>query len=861
MVKPWSSWVLLALLGPVRVAAADPLDRYGDPLPEGSVARLGSTRLRPAGRHIAFTPDGRFLATVYEGEVAIFDLRDGKLVRNWRFNHASTAGLAFTPEGKHLVAGAGSTAFPYQDHAPGLWDWQTGRLLRRFQVPLRDKGTELGEMVLSPDGKQFALRYIEWANPSAAWSDPPNKITASTITLRKLQDDRVAYTWPGSVFAFAPDGKLAALGSKQTIQIIDLTTGKPLRALAKVFGEATKLAFTPDGKSVAGVIGSLRFWDVATGERLDNFLPGKSYLTHIEFCLASKRPWIATRDRGGTVHIWDLHERRRIAQFEAPGQLAAFSPDDQTLVIRQELLLRLWDTKTWQERCRHDGHDTWVYQAVYSPDGRRVATCAGAHIMVWNTTTGKLLLTKDCSEGSPRYVTDVKWSPDGRTIASQDQHLRFWDTTTGKDLATLSIQLMHRGYLFHPRENHLLAFFPSRTERYFDDFVYWDPRASKELSRKHLGNLKLIALSPSGQWSLLSDGAGTYRIWNGSKLRDIKLPDRWWTWIGLSDCHIGFTDGFQVSLWDSSTLKEVWKATPFNDKIGSFAQFSPEGNYLYLGMSALRAADGRLVRNYDPKGSQWLYDSRLSPDGRVLVSTVAESRDMTNMHFVSTETATGKVRRRFAVPPFAPSWRIHLDGIAPDSKTFLSSGPGLSAVVWDLAGLDEARRQGPPGPEDLEALWQELAGEDAAKAYRALARLVQGKQMAQDFLGKKLQPARPVDAKRMAQLIGQLVDDDEAFRKKAQQALRALDRQAEPALKQALKASPPKELRTILERLLDDLDGVLVAGPLLQQVRAAEALEHLGATKLLAELARGDPAARLTQDCQAALKRLMRSER
>jgi hypothetical protein len=201
MVKPWSSWVLLALLGPVCVAAADPLDGYGDPLPEGAVARLGSARLRPAGRHIAFTPDSRFLATVYEGEVSIFDMRDGKLVRNWRSNHASTASLAFTADGKHLVAGAGSTAFPYQDHAPGLWDWQTGRLLRRFQVPARDKGTELGELVLTPDGKQFALRYIEWANPNAAWSDPPNKITASTITLRNLKDDRIVPRMAGSCAA------------------------------------------------------------------------------------------------------------------------------------------------------------------------------------------------------------------------------------------------------------------------------------------------------------------------------------------------------------------------------------------------------------------------------------------------------------------------------------------------------------------------------------------------------------------------------------------------------------------------------------------------------------------------------------
>jgi WD40 repeat protein len=856
MVKLVRAWVLLALLWPLGVARADALDQCGDPLPEGAIARLGSTRLRPAGPHIAFTPDSKFVATSYEGQLSIFNAHDGKLVRSWRSNHASTASVAFTPDGKRLLAGAGSTAFPYQDHAPGLWDWQAGKLLRRIQVPPRDTGRELGAMILSPDGKQVALRHIEWANPNAAWIEPQNKITASTITLRKLKNDRIVYTWPGSAFAFSPDGKHAALGSKQTIQIIDLKTGKPLRALAKVYGEASKLAFTPDGKTLAALIPGLEFWDVASGERHEDFLPGKRYYTHIEFCMARKLPWIATRDPGGTAHVWDMLQRKRLVQFESPGQLAAFAPDDQTLAMRQELLLRLWDTKTWRERCRHDGHETWVSQAVYSPDSRRVATCAGPRIMLWETATGKLLLTKDCSAVAPRSVTDIKWSPDGRTIVSLDQQLRFWDTATGKDVATLSFQLTHRGYLFHPRENHVVTFFPSRTERFSDDFVHWDPRSSKELSRRYLGNLKLIAQSPSGQWSLLADGAGRYRVWDGDKLRDIKLPDRWGTFIGLNDRHIAFTDGFQVSLWDCSTLKEVWKTAPFPGKFGSYGQFSPEGNYLYLEMSALRIRDGRLVRSYDRLGSEWSYDCRLSPDGRVLVSVVAEGRDMKSMQFVSTETATGKVRRHFAVPSTAAGWTIRLEQIAPDSKTFLSRGPGLSALVWDLVGLDEARRQGPPGPDDLETLWQELAGADAAKAYRAAARLAQGKQAARDFLAKKLTPVRPVDAKHIARLIEQLVDDDETFRKKAFAALCVLDRQAEPALRQALKAGLPMELRATLERLLDELDGLLSPGPLLQQVRAVEALEHLGATKVLADLARGDRAARLTQECKGALKRL-----
>jgi hypothetical protein len=84
---------------------------------------------------------------------------------------------------------------------------------------------------------------------------------------------------------------------------------------------------------------------------------------------------------------------------------------------------------------------------------------------------------------------------------------------------------------------------------------------------------------------------------------------------------------------------------------------------------------------------------------------------------------------------------------------------------------------------------------------------------------------------------------------------------AEPALRTALAANPPLEVRRRIERLLGEIQTRLVPPETLAALRAVEALESMGsadARGVLAELARGAPAARLTQEARASLERLAR---
>ena len=113
-------------------------------------------------------------------------------------------------------------------------------------------------------------------------------------------------------------------------------------------------------------------------------------------------------------------------------------------------------------------------------------------------------------------------------------------------------------------------------------------------------------------------------------------------------------------------------------------------------------------------------------------------------------------------------------------------------------------------------------------------------------------------SRKIDRLMADLDSDDFAIRQKADEELKKCGASAETALRRELAGQPSLEFRKRATALLESIERQNAAD-WLRELRALEVLENIGTTEaraLLADLAKGVPEARLTQEAKASLARL-----
>ena len=149
----------LALAATGACRAAQPparTDLYGDPLPAGATARLGTVRLRALQgvSQIAFVPGAKYLATTGVSALSVWDVDTGRVVRtisadDTHLGDVLFRGFAFTPDGKRLLSGDLFVDGPSSRML--LWDFSSGKLL--MQAGVSDVPASLA---IGPDGQMAA---------------------------------------------------------------------------------------------------------------------------------------------------------------------------------------------------------------------------------------------------------------------------------------------------------------------------------------------------------------------------------------------------------------------------------------------------------------------------------------------------------------------------------------------------------------------------------------------------------------------------------------------------------------------------------------------------------------------------------
>src|SRR5262249_19005050 len=127
------------------------VDRLGDPLPDETVARMGSGRMRHPGyvRTLAFSPDGKSIVSGAGGGIRIWDAATGKLRR--RFDVDTDWCLSFAIKSDNiLVANAG---FDKGTVTVQTVDPVSGKIRRRIEMKERSTTANL---TFSPSGTRLA---------------------------------------------------------------------------------------------------------------------------------------------------------------------------------------------------------------------------------------------------------------------------------------------------------------------------------------------------------------------------------------------------------------------------------------------------------------------------------------------------------------------------------------------------------------------------------------------------------------------------------------------------------------------------------------------------------------------------------
>lgn len=412
---------------------------------------------------VAFSPDGRTLATAPDG-VVLRDVQSGGVIATLAQPSQGVKALAFSNDGKTLLTAA-------EDKQVRLWSVPVGELQATLDGPTQP----LVAVALSHDGSRIVATstgsrsLFDQTPVSSLWSWELPSGTARRIELGNVAAQQVAFV--------APETVVVAAGRE--LLSIDLHEGEAARprAIASHSEDVLAVAVSHDRQLVAsgGADRTVDIREVAT-QKLVHRLPGladrfssvaasddgRRFATAtIDYRLTTRIPSDETsfaarhetyfsgaanvgRLQPSEVRIWSLDDARLESLLPLPpSQVTAveFVPHSDLLAVagwapKKGGMLSLWDLNGAKHVHDFATQTAEVLSIAVSPDGQTLASGdAEGNLDLWDVAS----TSKTRSHKHEHAVEAVAFSADGKLLATADANrtAQVFDASSGKLVETL----------------------------------------------------------------------------------------------------------------------------------------------------------------------------------------------------------------------------------------------------------------------------------------------------------------------------------------------------------------------------------------------------------------------------------------